>query len=384
MRDRSKKKTAAAKRAQPITPTSKATDSRIEKALLSLHAALDLEALWKAIQRIINASMADSVIGLTLQHNPVFPLIAKSTHPIAHGFINAKPLQDYLRAHPRSRFVRMKDVFPERHTLRKSDFYRKYMAPAGYEYAIGLLFWRGRLLMAMIVIMRTAKQGDLTGRQLNLLRSFYPQFQTALHRIRSLEHEHAARMAFEEFLGRLPLPTILLQWDLKTVYLNKAAREFCELWKEGPEKARVLKAIAPIPPEILDRCRVLKKRWEHSFRGHELRAMERHEVVRNQRWPQLRATVNLRQLDSTGVARPQFFVECEELGRARERGRRLPHLAQLTRREQQVARLACDGCNNQEIADQLALTVAMVKKHLYAMFRKLEVSSRSRLMALMR
>jgi hypothetical protein len=172
---------------------------------------------------------ARAVIGLTLQHNPVFPLIAKSTHPIADGFINAKPLQDYLRAHPRSRFVRMSDVFPEQRTLRKSDFYRKYMAPTGYEYAIGLLFWRGRLLMAMIVIMRTAKQGDLTRRQLDLLRFFYPQFQTALHRMRSLEHEHAARMAFEGFLGRLPLPTILLQWDLKTVYLNKRRGSFVNL-----------------------------------------------------------------------------------------------------------------------------------------------------------
>ena len=68
----------------------------------------------------------------------------------------------------------MNDVFSEQRTLRKSDFYRKYMTPAGYEYAIGLLFWRGRLLMGMIVIMRSAQQGDLTRRQLNLLRSFYP------------------------------------------------------------------------------------------------------------------------------------------------------------------------------------------------------------------
>jgi hypothetical protein len=208
---------SAAARKRTLTSPQRKTDPRIEKALLSLHAALDLEALWKAVQRVINASVADSVIGLTLQHNPVFPLIAKSTHPIADGFINAKPLQDYLRAHPRSRFVRMSDVFPEQRTLRKSDFYRKYMAPTGYEYAIGLLFWRGRLLMAVIVIMRTAKQGDLTRRQLDVLRSSYPQFQTALHRMRSLKHEHAARMAFEGFLGRLPLPTILLQWDLKTV-----------------------------------------------------------------------------------------------------------------------------------------------------------------------
>jgi DNA-binding CsgD family transcriptional regulator len=356
----------------------------VAKALLSVHAALDLEALWKAVQRVINASIPDSVIGLTLQHNPVLPMIAKWTRPIGDGFFNAKPLHDYLRAHPRSRFVRISEVFPGQRALRKSEFYRNYMALSECPYAIGLLFWRGRLLMAVIVIMRTAEQGDLTERELGLLRYFYPQFQTAIRRLRSLEHEHAARMAFEEFLGRLPLPTILLQWNLKTVYLNKAAREFCELWKDGPEKARIMKGITTIPPEILDRCRVLKKRWEHSFRGHELYATDRHEVVRSKKWPQLRAAVDLRQLDSTGVARPQFFVECEELNGARERAAPLPHLTRLTRREQQVARLVCEGQSNQEIADQLALSLAMVKKHLHAIFRKLEVNSRSRLMAMMR
>jgi DNA-binding NarL/FixJ family response regulator len=61
----------------------------------------------------------------------------------------------------------------------------------------------------------------------------------------------------------------------------------------------------------------------------------------------------------------------------------LAHLARLTRREQQVARLVCDGQSNQEIADQIASSVAMVKKHLHTIFGKLEVTSRSRLMALM-
>ena len=84
------------------------------------------------------------------------------------------------------------------------------------------------------------------------------------------------------------------------------------------------------------------------------------------------------------MTRPHFLIECEEMGRARERGAPLPYLARLTRREQQVARLVCDGHSNHEIADQAALSVAMVKKHLHTMFRKLEVASRSRLMALMR
>ena len=359
------------------------TDPRIKEALLSLHAAVNLEALWKAIQRLINASIADSVIGLTLQHNPIFPLVAKWTTFIPDGFFNAEPLQNYLRAHPRSKVIDINDVFPQQRNLRKSGFYRQYMAPAKSEHATALLFWRGRLLMAMIVIMRSAKQGDLTDRQLSLLRSFYPQFQTALRRVRLLEHEHATQMALEEILGRLPLPTILLQWNLKTVYFNKAAREFCGLWKEGPEKARVLNAIAPIPPEILARCRVLKKRWEHTTRGHELRTTDRHVVVRSQKWPHLQATVNLRQLDSTGVARPQFFIECQEVSRARGHAGPLPQLTRLTGREQQVARLVCVGESNQEIADQVAISLAMVKKHLHTIFRKLGVTSRSRLMALM-
>ena len=64
-------------------------------------------------------------------------------------------------------------------------------------------------------------------------------------------------------------------------------------------------------------------------------------------------------------------------------GARLPHLVRLTGREQQLARLVCDGRSNQEIADDAGLSLQMVKKHLYAIFRKLEVTSRSQLMALM-
>jgi len=62
----------------------------------------------------------------------------------------------------------------------------------------------------------------------------------------------------------------------------------------------------------------------------------------------------------------------------------LAHLAQLSSREQEVTRLACEGRANQEIADETGLSVQMVKKHLHSIFRKLEVPSRSRLMALMR
>ncbi len=113
----------------------------------------------------------------------------------------------------------------------------------------------------MIAIMRTATQGDFSPAEMKLLRQLYPQFLTALRRLGSLEREHSVRMDFEEFLNRLPLPTILLRWNLKLIYQNRAAREFCAVWEKGPEEAKRTKATSPIPSEILDRCRVLKQQW---------------------------------------------------------------------------------------------------------------------------
>jgi DNA-binding CsgD family transcriptional regulator len=262
------------------------------------------------------------------------------------------------------------------------------MAPQKCLYALGLFFWSDQRLIGVIVIMRTVKQGDLAEPEMKLLRHLYPQFQTALRRLGSLEREHSARATFEEFLRRLPLPTILLRWNLKLAYQNRAAREFCALWERGPKMARLMKANVVFPSEILDGCRALKQRWEQSSRLNATQRDIEQEVVHHPQWPYLRATLSLKQLSSAGVARPYFLIECEELRRGTERqhepsGARLPYLVRLTGREQQLARLVCDGRSNQEIADDVGLSLQMVKKHLYAIFRKLEVTSRNQLMALM-
>jgi DNA-binding CsgD family transcriptional regulator len=263
----------------------------------------------------------------------------------------------------------------------RSDFYRKYMAPRKRSHAIGLFFWQRQRLLAIIVIMRTAKQGDFTPVQTKFLRHLYPQFETALRRLRLLERERAARTALEGFLSRLPLPTMLLRWNLRLVYQNKAAREFCNLWAVGPQLASLTKADGPVPPEILDRCRGLKKEWRQSSQLATPRMILRQEVIHHSKWPFLRATLSMRQLSMGSVARPHFLIECEELRRP---VRPLPHLVRLTQREQQLTGLICDGHSNQEIADKAGLSVAMVKKHLHSIFQKLEVPSRSRLIALMR
>jgi len=356
--------------------------SVVEKPLLRLHAASSIEPFWTAVQRVIEAVLPGSLVGLTLQHHPISPFIAKWSRPILNGSFNAGPIETYLSKHPRGRrFVRASDVFPKRAAMLRSDFYRKYMAPQQRVHAIGLFFWQRQRLLAIIVVMLTAEQGDFTSVQTKLLRHLYPQFETALRRLHSLERERAARTALESFLSRLPLPTMLLRWNLRLVYQNKAAREFCNLWAAGPELAAVTKGNGPVPAEILDRCRRLKKEWRQSSRLATPRMILRQEVIHHSKWSFLRATLSMRQLSTGSLARPHFLIECEELRRP---ATPLPHLVRLTQREQQLTRLICDGHSNQEIADEAGLSVAMVKKHLYSIFQKLEVPSRSRLIALMR
>jgi DNA-binding CsgD family transcriptional regulator len=368
-----------------------AIGSAVEKPLLKLHSAMDMAALWRAVQCVVNTVLPGSFIGLTLQHNPIQPMITKWTRLIPEGLFDSTALKNYLDSHPCSRFVRSSDLFPDRAQLVRSDFYRQYMAPQKRAHAIGLFFWRGQRLICVIVIMRTARQGEFTREQMNLLQRLYPQFQTALRRLGSLEREHSARAAFEEFMRRLPLPTILLRWNLKLVYQNQAAREFCALWQMGPDRAQMLKANGRVPNDILDGCRELKERWRQSRQSPPLtipttsswKTLVHHPTI-----PHLRANLNLRQISALGVARPYFLIECEELQSSRSRrlpeARRLPHLAHMTRREQQVTRLVCEGRSNQEIADEARLSLAMVKKHLHSTFGKLEVPSRGRLMTLMR
>jgi DNA-binding CsgD family transcriptional regulator len=365
-------------------------DPSLEKTLLSLHAAMNVGSFWKAIQQLLAAAIPNRLIGLMLQPNPSLPMIARWTLPMPNGFFTAEALENYIAAQQRQRFVRISDLFPNRSSLMKSAFYRRYMAPQKCAYGVCLFFWKRQRLICVIAIMRTATQGDLSPAEMNLIGQLYPQFQTALCRLRSLEREHSLRMDLEGFLSRLPLPTMLLRWNLKLIYQNRAARDFCAVWEKGPADAQLTKATSPIPSEILDRCRLLKQQWAHAQRPVAPQTGFKEERVHHPRSPHLRATLHLKQLSSCGVAQPHFLIECEDLRRCAALSTgpaataRLPHLVRLTRREQEVARLVCEGRSNQEIADNACLSLPMVKKHLHAVFRKLEVPSRSRLMTLMR
>jgi DNA-binding CsgD family transcriptional regulator len=364
-------------------------DPILEKPLLRLHAATDVDSFWKAVQNVIQAALPTCFIGLTLQHSPIFPRVAKSTKKLSGSFFPIMPIQKYFSAHPHRNIVFINDFFSDERHFRRSSFYRCCMAPIIGRCAIGLFFWDIRHLLAAIIVVCNVQQGELSPHEMRVIRHLHAQFQTALRRLHSRSRERAVRVALEQFMGRVPLPTVLLRWNLRLAYRNQAAAESCAVWQRRSPGERFIKTKAPLPPQVLNQCRVLKKRWK------QLRPLGigpdnfGDEVVRHPIRRDLRATISLKQISSAAFARPHFLIEFEDLHWSAAIGYQisracLSHLVRLTSREQNLARLVCDGRSNQEIADESGLSLETVKKHLHSIFRKLEVPSRSRLMALMR
>jgi DNA-binding CsgD family transcriptional regulator len=103
----------------------------------------------------------------------------------------------------------------------------------------------------------------------------------------------------------------------------------------------------------------------------------------------LRASVNLLQLDAAPLSMPMFLIRFEAIGRTRpangrEKSAALSLFARLSPRESDVARLVGQGCSNDEVANRLRKSVLTVKRQLRSIYKKLNVTGRGRLIALIR
>src|SRR5262245_2658924 len=346
-------------------------------------------SFWQSVHQLLSVSIPNHSIGWSLQQSPGITPTSRWTLRMPGDFFVAEPLRSYAMRPRRKKMVRLADLFDDHKRFERSCFYRRYMVPQNCAHGVAMFFWKRKRLICSIAILRAAKQGDFSSAELKLLHQLYAQFVAALRRIESLEREWLVRVNFQQFLRRLPLPTIILRWDLRPVYQNPAAREFCAVWEKGAEEAKRTKANSPVPAEIVDECRVLKQRWADAQSqmesGRQTEFIEKQ--VQHSQSANLRAIIQLAQVKSARVARPHFLIACEDLWRNAAVFResqvfRLPAFAPLTRREREVTRLACEGRSNKEIAENACLSLQTVKKHLHSVFRKLHVPSRARLLAL--
>ncbi|MBV9491968.1 MAG: helix-turn-helix transcriptional regulator [Verrucomicrobia bacterium] len=380
-----------------INPTSQWSPVSLEPALIRLNAADDMQEFWEATKALLHVTLPIEFCCLCFRPFIVMPpTVFRERAPFADNaefqrFQELCPFSAYIERHPSVRVVRLSDVI-ETSKLLKTEFFRAFMQPCGDRYQAYIVLWESDVFQGLVGLHRTMPQRDFTDTEIRLLEQLYPHFQNTARHVLTSHREKARRMSLEVLLRRLPIATIILDWDLKVTYRNAAAEELGILWNLGPQAARSLKSAQhfEIPAEIVESCRSVKNTWRPPEGPRDASGSGYEFLIEHPTLAGLRATVNLLQMDAAPLSLPMFLVRLESrdgcLGENDDAltDNQLALWANLSRSEQRVAWLASQGHQNAEIARRLNKSALTVKKQLQSIYEKLDVPGRNRLIALMR
>src|ERR1043166_2254573 len=94
--------------------TQPVTNPALEKPLLKLHRAIDVRSFWKAVHRLLSASIPNHSVGSSLQQSSGVPVISRWTLRMPNDFFVAEPLRSYAMHPRRKKLVRLVDCFNNR------------------------------------------------------------------------------------------------------------------------------------------------------------------------------------------------------------------------------------------------------------------------------
>lgn len=369
-----------------------ALDAELQ-ALLDLHDAKTLKQFWRSAQRLLHSALP----GANLWFAPVQDWLPPSatfraetalkTDSQFQRFLERHPLRAFLLANPQKHLATLSDVMTDAQLVR-SRFYREFMAPEHERFSVVLAHWHGTSLRALIGLNRLQNDHDFSRAELGTLGSLHGHLGAALNGVLELQRERSARGALELVLAPLPLPIVVLDWELDVLYHNHAANESAMLWVR-PEDTRCLKHTSrfKVPADVGTLCRELKAVWIRSGLRARRSSGSTHGAMAHPTLPGFQASVRLMHPDPLGLRMPFFVVVFEHthgLPNLTLAGAgKFSQLARLSVCEREVASLVCRGESNKEVAARLGKSVLTVKTQLQSIYGKLGRAGRGRLISLL-
>jgi DNA-binding CsgD family transcriptional regulator len=245
--------------------------------------------------------------------------------------------------------------------------------------AVALFFWNETLDIVDLLLAphRGFHLPRISNAEMATVQALYPHIEAARKRVCRVQAEAYVRRDLERFVSTLPLPTVLLDSQFTSVYNNSAGRRAAALWSGTDPQIKLTSREFRMPADLLS---VLAEMRNEQTACRSRARRER--LVEHPRLQGFKARLSLRhgrRSDPTG----QRFVVRFETDRF-EGSDKLATLTRLSPRERELALMVNEGKSNQEIADALGRQLNTVKSELHSVFRKLEIPSRARLIALLR
>jgi len=370
---------------------------RLDKPLLALQAAMDGDALIKAVFRVLKSAVQCDFMNVGL-HN-----IHEDGRTVSCRMIDSRDLESNLHlpgnvffrdhlvtpvlmANPGIRFISTREILPPDAVLRESRFYREVMQVMGFRHAAVIFFWDDPPRTPEVVFSLYRGEGhvDFDDAEIALLGRLYPHVDAALLRVRVFEKERSIRRELRSLVRRVPLSTCILDWDLQVADASCGARESCAQWNLGPGSELLKPPPFSLPAPLRDACAELKARWLESLRRNPTNGAAKRMQVRHPERPSLSATIAMHLNEGSPMGKPGFLVEFERVGQSPHFSQK-PHLRKaldaLSKREREVVRLVCEGHSNQEIANHTCKALGSVKNMLHVIFKKMHVHSRANMIA---
>jgi DNA-binding CsgD family transcriptional regulator len=370
-----------------------ALDAELQ-ALLDLHAAKTFKEFWRSAQRLLHAALPGATLWFAPAQDWLPPSAtfraetALNTDSQFQRFLERHPLKAFLLANPQHHLATLSVVMTDGQLLR-SRFYREFMAPQRERFSVVLALWHRTSLRALIGLNRSQNDHDFSRAELGTLGSLHGHLGAALNGVLELQRERSARGALELVLAPLPLPIVVLDWELDVLYHNRAASESAVLWMRRPADARCLKQASrfEVPAQVGALCRELKAVWIRSGQRARHSSGSTRVAIAHPTLPDFQASVRLVHPDPLGLRMPFFLVVFENtqglLNLTLPGAGKFSQLARLSVCEREVASLVCRGESNKEVAARLGKSVLTVKTQLQSIYGKLGRAGRGRLISLL-
>ncbi len=354
-------------------------DASLDAALMELRAALDLESLWRAAVATLDLMLPVYHYVAAMPCVEDRPIWVSTTVPECEEpgywdrFISCEPpLARVLMNQPFAKVCYLNDHWSEEE-LSCTEFYKRVMVPEGWQHAAGFLFWDGTDYLGHIGINRTRQDGLFLPHERALLDEFHPHLESAVKRVAAFDRERSKRAALEAVLKETPDGMMILDWELRPVFSNRAADEACQLWEGGNASGD------PIPADVRTAAGSLLASSESLFRQPPPgKLTPPASEIFHPRIPGLGARMRVLHPRAKQAIKPHCLIE---FSRVMQGSSGEPAVAafSLTLAERRVADLVAMGKSNPSVAAELNLSVNTVRAHLREIFSKLGISHRGEL-----
>ena len=366
---------------------------RAERARVALHEATEGRAFATAVFRLMLATVPGEYVGAMFHCSP--PPGWGAWHASDGSTMSPELMQEISKVHPGIptlmanpgiKVIPTRGVLPPEKVLVKTPFHRLFMRPYGWRHAVALFLWQSVSPPAVDCIFclhRTAAQGDFSAGEIARIAALHPEIDRARRRVARLAEEHGALSSLRHFVRDLPVPAVLLSWQMEPLFHNREGVECCARWQNGAA-TRALKPTYDLPPALLAECIAMKEEWG-AHRGSRDTCGPGRRTVHHPTAPGMAASISILPLESGLISDPNFLIVFEHAGRRESKvppaeRPALAEFSRLTPRQREIAALVCEGRSNGEIAAALGCSIPTVKNGLYAIFKKTGVASRAQLM----